>query len=194
MAVVPYATATTLLLRAMTDLLEAELEAELDATAANLGVTLSHPRAIERSYWADLRDVLPRIAVHAMERGPDLLDSAQRDDLRTTVRVFIVVGEADLGARDVSTYNDAMVAYLGAVSGLLQRRLPTVACDTAGVLRVDERTVRWEPAVDTKAGRWIQQGRLDLTCHQTVWWERPAVPPAPVVVYDEGVYEPGVYL
>jgi hypothetical protein len=179
MSVVPYALAASLLLRDTSALLAAELGAELAATQAALSgvggptMVLPAPKDLRRAYWPATRDRLPQLAVHVMERRVTTVDSANRDSVETSLAVFLTLGEGDTATQDESGYSDAIFAYLGAVSGLLQRRLPQVACSTSGVHTVIERALRWEPDVSTVANTWIQRGRLDLTVMQTVWFDRP---------------------
>jgi hypothetical protein len=173
-----YATGAPRLLKAIADLLAAEVEDELDATQAALddaGITvaLPPPAEIRTAEFAVTRDVLPLVVAHIMENQQSLIDSAGQDTVQTTVRIYVTVGEGDLAADDESGYSAGMHAYLGAISGLIQRRLPIVACDTAAVFEVHHRGQRWEPAVDTQAGTWIQRGRLDLVAFQTVTYQTP---------------------
>lgn len=184
--IVTYATAAPLLLRDIADLLSSDLSAELAATQAVLlaerpGVPLVLPAPVDirRSYWQVTRDRLPQISIHAMQVGSELIDSANRDVVVTEVAIFVVVGEGDLRTIDESGYSDAMTAYLGTISGLLQRELPPAAQATSGVFRIDHHLLRWEPEVDTRANTWIQQGRLTMRAYQTVTWDRPPAPPEP---------------
>ncbi len=199
---VPYALATPLLTRAVNQLLDEELEAELDATAAYLqaqepdvSLDLPMPSVIRRSYFERLRDVLPEIALFAVERAAARQDMTQHDSLQTTLRIMVVVGEGNLGTDAVNGYTDAMHAYLGALSGLLQRRLAKRFCRTAGVFNVAERNVRWEPAVDTRDDvLWFQRGRLDVTVFQTVSYAQPVVPQELLPVFEPNAFEEGVFV
>ena len=177
---VPYALAGSLLLRDAAALLDSELAAELAATEAQLlalrpdvPLSLPAPHDLRRSYWEVTRDLLPQVALHVMERSTVIVDSAGIDTAQTNLRVYVVVGEGDLGSINESGYSDAMFAYLGAISGLLQRRLPRVACHTSAVHEVRERRLAWEPAVDTLTKTWIQRGRLDVTVFQSVTFDHP---------------------
>lgn len=171
--IVHYSTAGTLLQRAAVDLLTDELPDELDAVAAALDVQLDHPQEVIAGYWAGLADALPQVVVHPIDRQTEQIDQIGADTLRATLRIYLTVGEGELHAGAQTEYSDALFAYAGAISALLQRRLPLLACETAGLWRLDERTIRWEPQVDTEAGTWIQRCRIDMTTYQTVDRRRP---------------------
>lgn len=179
---VPYALASSLLLRDAAALLAAELPAELAATQAVLNnggpttIVLPVPADLRRAYWPQTRDRLPQVALHVTDRRTSLVDSANQDSMESVLEVRVVVGDGDLGTLDESGFSDAMMSYLGTVSGLLQRRLPQVACATSAVHTVTERRAVWDPQVDTVAGTWIQAGRLELVVMQTVIFTRPFAP------------------
>lgn len=195
--VIPYALATSLLLRETAALLADELAAELAATEAYLldqdsGVPLALPAPadLRRAYMPRTRDRLPQVAIHAMRSATVTVDSMGADVLETQLRITVVVGEGDLRTIDESGYSDAMMAYLMAMSGLVQRELPPRTCQTIGVYEVRHRDARWDPQTTTVRG-WINAGHLDLTVYQTVVWDRPA-PPVPV--FEPDVFVPEVFL
>lgn len=158
----------------LVDELPDELAAAQDAlNNAGLALALPAPADVRTAHFEATRDRLPLIACHAMESRAEVIGSAGQDGVTTTVRIYVIVGEGDLATIDESGFSAGMHAYMGVIAGLVQRRLPQVACLTSAVFEAQQLAQRWEPATDTVAGTWIQAGRLDLAVYQTVTYEAP---------------------